>query len=102
MLLTILLSAFQAAVAAGTAAPAVTSPSPAVAAASGKCPASMHWADFKRRPAIRRLDQLPPGRLELTVLRAMGNCPEPVVLREGIGGNPDSPDTPDRIQPGHR
>jgi hypothetical protein len=101
MLLTILLSALQAAVATA-APPAVTSPSPAVAAASGKCPETMHWADTDRRPGARRLDQLPPGRLELTVLRAMGNCPEPVVLREGIGGNPDSRDVPDRVQPGRR
>jgi hypothetical protein len=41
------------------------------------------------RPAdarARRLDQLPPGRLELTVLREIDRCPIPAVLREGIGG----------------
>ena len=101
MLLTILLPALQATVAA--AAPRVViSAAPFVAAASAKCPETMHWADIDRRPVARRLDQLPPGRLELTVLREVGNCPEPVVLREGIGGNPDSRDGPDYVQPRRR
>lgn len=33
----------------------------------------------------QRLDELPPGRLELTVMRELDNCPIPVVIREGIG-----------------
>jgi hypothetical protein len=39
-------------------------------------------------PRARRLIELPPGRLELTVLRQVDNCPIPVVLREGIGAAP--------------
>ena len=101
MLLTILLAAFQS-VTTATAPAAAPAVAPVIAAASDKCPETMHRADTDRRPAVRRLDQLPPGRLELTVLREMGNCPEPVVLREGIGGNTDAPDNPDRVQPGRR
>ena len=89
MLLTILLSAVQIAT---TAILPQADSVPTMAAGSNKCGETMHQADGDVRPTARRLDQLPPGRLELTVLRQMGSCPEPVVLREGIGGNPDSPD----------
>ena len=106
MLLSILLSAFQAAFTATAPAPAAATAAPSASlafeASSSKCPETMHWADGDRRPAVRRLDELPSGRLELTVLRAVGDCPEPVVLREGIGGNPDSPDNPNRAQPTRR
>jgi hypothetical protein len=33
----------------------------------------------------RRLDQLPPGRLDLAVMREVGGCPQPVTIREGYG-----------------
>jgi hypothetical protein len=33
----------------------------------------------------RRLDELPPGRLELAVVREVERCPIPAVLRENIG-----------------
>ena len=41
------------------------------------------------RARARRLDELPPGRLELTVMRSFNGCPMPAVLRDGIGGNPE-------------
>jgi hypothetical protein len=94
MLLTMLLALLQ------TAAP-VVSPPPAdlstaqTAPTADKCPSPMHRADNGRPPSARRLDDLPPGRLELTVLQMMpGTCPQPVVLREGIGGNPNAFDAP--------
>lgn len=34
---------------------------------------------------FRRLDQLPPANLILTVLRTTGKCTAPVVVRYGIG-----------------
>jgi len=37
------------------------------------------------RPRSQRLGELPPGRLDLAVMRSMGGCPEPVTLREGYG-----------------
>ena len=88
MLLTILLSLLQAATPAASAPPA--DPSPVKSAPSGsKCPhAAVRQAgeDAALRP--RRLDELPPGRLELTVLREVDGCPIPAVLQEGIGGGP--------------
>ena len=52
-----------------------------------ECPsATVHMADQPNRAVARRLDELPPGRLELTVLREVNGCPIPAVLREGIGG----------------
>jgi hypothetical protein len=49
-----------------------------------------HAEDEPSGLRVRRLDQLPPGRLELAVLREVDNCPIPAVLREGIGGNIES------------
>ncbi|UAJ11370.1 hypothetical protein [Polymorphobacter megasporae] len=34
---------------------------------------------------FQRLDQLPPAAEYLTVYRAVGRCPAPVVVRYGIG-----------------
>ncbi len=47
--------------------------------------------DGSARLRPRRLDELPPGRLELTVLREFDGCPIPAVVREGLGaaGDPD-------------
>ena len=36
----------------------------------------------------QRLDELPPGRLELTVMRVVDGCPQPAVIRENIGPAP--------------
>ena len=36
----------------------------------------------------QRLDELPPGRLELTVMRMVDGCPQPAVIRENIGPSP--------------
>jgi hypothetical protein len=33
----------------------------------------------------QRLDQLPQGRLTLTVLREVDGCPQPATIREGYG-----------------
>ena len=54
-----------------------------------KCPNATSWFAGQSRGAdARRLDQLPPGRLELTVLREVDGCPIPAVLREGISSWP--------------
>lgn len=34
---------------------------------------------------VRKLGDLPPANQYLTVLRSVDNCPQPVVLRKGIG-----------------
>jgi hypothetical protein len=33
----------------------------------------------------QRLIDLPPGNLDLAVMRQLNNCPEPVTIREGYG-----------------
>jgi len=35
---------------------------------------------------LRRLGELPPGDLTLTVVNQVGDCIEPVVVRQGYGG----------------
>ena len=94
MLLAMLVALLQTA-APVVAPPAADPPTAQAAPTADKCPSTMHWADNRRPAAARRLDELPPGRLELTVLQMMpGTCPQPVVLREGIGGNPNAYDAP--------
>ena len=88
MLLTILLSLLQAVTPATPASTAELSP-PNSALNDSKCPnATVRQADEGAAPRARRLDELPPGRLELAVLREVDGCPIPAVLQEGIGGPP--------------
>ena len=57
---------------------------------------STRMADERQRGnQARRLDELPPGRLELAVLREVDGCVIPAVVHEGIGGNRD-PEGADR------
>ena len=44
----------------------------------------------------RTLGELPPGRLELAVVREIDGCAIPAVVREGIGGNLDVREDDDR------
>ncbi len=69
-----------------------TSPRQSVAATRQECPdAKLQMAQRTVRVAPQRLIDLPPGRLELTVMRQVDGCPIPAVLREGLGqpGDPD-------------
>lgn len=36
-------------------------------------------------PTLQRLDQLPPANLILTVLRTIGGCTRPVIVRYDVG-----------------
>jgi len=45
-------------------------------------------AILRKGVAPQRLDELPPGRLELTVMRMVDGCPQPAVIRENIGPAP--------------
>jgi hypothetical protein len=51
------------------------------------CPNDMRARDARSSaaPALNRLGELPPGSLTLTVLNRVGDCIEPVVVRQGIG-----------------
>ena len=68
--------------------------------AAGECPEARSYYAGKSPSAAtaRRLDQLPPGRLELTVLREVNGCPIPAVIREGMGAASD----PDGHEPDRR
>ncbi len=55
-------------------------PSPACAVDTRVVP-----ADAAKANGLQRLDQLPPAAEYLTVYRAVGPCPAPVVVRYGIG-----------------
>lgn len=57
--------------------------------ADGAPPISPGVGDRTRPVPPRTLDKLPPGRLELSVLREVDGCAIPAVLREGIGGAPE-------------
>lgn len=59
---------------------------PALPAKSPKCARPEVTMVSPMDGRARRLDQLPPGRLELSVMREIDRCPIPAVLREGIGG----------------
>jgi hypothetical protein len=65
-----------------------TNQSSAFATAAKRCPElSPRIADERSHGArARRLDELPPGRLELAVLREIDGCAIPAVVHEGIGG----------------
>ena len=50
---------------------------------------TVHMADRKGQGArARRLDELPPGRLEFAVFREVDGCPIPAVVHENIGRAP--------------
>lgn len=91
MLLTVLLAAIQMLAAPLGPAASATEPVPhAGGVGQGvKCPhATVRQADDGRTLRPRRFNELPPGRLELAVLREVDGCPIPAVLQENIGGGP--------------
>lgn len=61
--------------------------------ADAAMPSRICGDDMKVRPIrspegakARRLGELPPGDLTLTVLNRVGDCIEPVIVRQGVGG----------------
>ena len=62
-----------------------------------ECPrAEPRLARQPRQVRPQRLIELPPGRLELTVLREVDGCPIPAVLREGLGAASNPEGRPNR------
>jgi hypothetical protein len=51
------------------------------------CPGApqTHWAGPGDKAAARKLNELPPGKLILTVQREVNGCPEEAVVRTNIG-----------------
>lgn len=56
---------------------------------------SVRRADADSAGRLRRLDQLPPGNLDLAVSRTFQGCPESVTIAENFG----SVEGPRRVQP---
>jgi hypothetical protein len=81
-----LIAIMAAAVAAGTPAPA-TGVAPICRDARPELAAEEPWPEAK----LKRLDELPPANLILTVLREEDGCIVPVIVRYGIGA-PAKPD----------
>ena len=52
-------------------------------------PAARMAEENGRGARARRLDELPPGRLEYAVFREVDGCAIPAVVHENIGGRPD-------------
>ena len=50
-------------------------------------------ADDRAKGEAKRLGELPPGDLVLTVMRGTGNCFRPVIVRRGIGAAGEEPET---------
>jgi hypothetical protein len=48
-------------------------------------PATRHADEDGRGARARRLDELPPGRLEYAVFREVGGCAIPAVVHENVG-----------------
>ena len=62
-------------------------------AAGAFVPSRLCWDEMKPRNArpgegakATRLGELPPGDLTLTVVNRVGDCIEPVIVRQGVGG----------------
>ncbi|HEX8216222.1 MAG TPA: hypothetical protein VF577_02040 [Allosphingosinicella sp.] len=69
----------------GPAPPTPIAPPPALGTADGPC----RFDDLRRHargtpPLARRLGDLPPGDLELTVMREVDGCLEPVIVRHNF------------------
>ena len=50
-----------------------------------RCYAEAQLAGTAEHGTTRRLDQLPPANLYLTVFRTVDGCPKPVVVRYDVG-----------------
>ena len=66
----------------------VPAPAPAATAPSQSaeiCPRDLLREASAAPARARRLGELPPGDLQLTVIRRVGECHEPVIIRQGFG-----------------
>jgi hypothetical protein len=59
-------------------------------------PPMVRPADREWKGELRRLGELPPGQLTLTVFREVDGCPDPLIVRYGIGSPEARPPSADR------
>jgi hypothetical protein len=95
-----------------TALPAAASPQEAVRIVEGKQPgdpamqpildackrADVHEAEAPKPAESRKLGELPPGDVILSVYTQVGGCMEPMIVRYGEGRGP-APAAPEPVRP---
>lgn len=52
------------------------------------CPGAIRPTDSPGKLSSKRLGELPPGQVVLTVYRSENGCPKPVVVRQNVGSSP--------------
>ncbi len=104
--LALLLTALPAAAAPKDAAPAADdAPAihPMVRTTEGSCKRpDLHYAETPRAAEHRKLGELPPGDLILSVYNQVDGCMEPVIVRYGDGRPAAEPGRPEPLRPGAR
>jgi hypothetical protein len=90
--------------AAPSAADAAAAPPPArnvqLGIAGGPCQRlDVHPAGPRETVGPKKLDELPPAALYLTVLRGTDGCYEPVIVRRGYGAMTDPAQSRERARP---
>ncbi len=84
----------------GDAAPPVP---PAVRPLDGSCKRPhVHQADGPKRAEQRKLGELPPGDLILSVYHEVDGCMEPAIVRYGKGRPAPEAGQPEPVRPGAR
>ena len=71
--------------AASTAVPAAAQPLPAAPPAQCRSPGITYASPSLYKAQPQKLGELPPARHYLAVVRHVGGCPAPAVVRSGIG-----------------
>ncbi len=65
-----------------------------------RCKPTAGMVDAPReRPKSRKLGDLPPATHFYAVYNLVDNCPQPIVLRKGVGANLDTPAPVVRVPP---
>ncbi len=62
----------------------------------------LHQAETPQAAEHRKLGELPPGDLILSVYNQVGGCMEPVIVRYGDGRPAPGPGQPEPVRPGAR
>jgi hypothetical protein len=75
--------------------PHANKPQVTASAANPACTsANARLANSPPKPEMKRLDELPSANLSLAVMREVGGCNEPVVVRYGYGAASEAPRPP--------
>ncbi len=59
----------------------------------------IHYAEEDKKAVPKRLGELPPGNLILSVVRDVAGCQKPVIVRYGIGAGAPAEASASRLAP---